>query len=59
MSLQFTLASIFEIILVLSVIWGVFNEDKLIAFEKRIACNLKRRKLRVVKTDIRPNYETN
>ena len=50
MSLSFTLTSIFEILLVVAVFWGIFHEDKLIAFEKRLIAVIKRRKLRVVKS---------
>ena len=49
MSLSFTLSSIFEILLVVAVFWGIFHEDKLIAFEKRLIAVIKRRKLKVVK----------
>ena len=50
MSLSFALSSIFEILLVAAVFWGIFHEDKLIAFEKRLIAVIKRRKLRVVKS---------
>ena len=50
MSVSFTLTTIFEILLVAAVFWGIFNEDKLIAFEKRLIAVIKRRKLRVVKS---------
>ena len=59
MSLQFTLSSIFELFLAAAVIWGVFNEDKLISFEKRIISNIKRRRLRVVKPANSPTFEIN
>lgn len=44
------LRTLFELILVAFVIWCIFHEDKLIAFEKRILCAVKRRRLKVVKT---------
>lgn len=50
MSVSFILSTIFEILLVIGVFWGAFNEDKLIAFEKRILATIKRRRLRVVKS---------
>ena len=56
MSLSFTLSTIFEILLVAAVIWGVFHEDKLIAFEKRLMATIRRRRLRVVKATTARNY---
>lgn len=49
MSALHILQSIFEIALVVFVVWAVFHEDTLIKFEKRIASALRRRKLKVVK----------
>lgn len=49
MTFLLTLQTIFEIALVVAVFWGIFNEHKLIAFEKRIISAIKRRRLRVVK----------
>ncbi len=43
------LRTVFEIVLVGFVFWSVFNEDKFIAFEKRIASYIRRRRLKVVK----------
>ena len=51
MSALFVLQSIFELFLVSFVFWGIFNEGKLVAFEKRIACNIRRRKLKIAKTN--------
>ncbi len=42
--------TVFEFLLVALVIWAVFNENKLIAFERRIAASVRRRRLRVVKS---------
>ncbi len=50
MSFSFMFTTTFEILLVAAVIWGVFHEDRLIAFEKRLIANIKRRRLRVVKS---------
>lgn len=50
MTTLFTLQTIFEIILVAAVIWGAFNEEKLARFEKRIISNIRRRRLKVIKT---------
>ena len=46
------LRTVFEIILVALVFWAVFNEGKLIAFERRVLTYFRRRRLRVVKTAV-------
>lgn len=43
------IATIFEILFAVALIWGIFHEDSLIAFEKAVVANIRRRKLRVVK----------
>lgn len=50
MTTLFTLQTIFELFLVVAVIWGIFNEDKLASFEKRFVASIKRRRLKVIKT---------
>lgn len=50
MTLSFTLSTIFEILLITAVAWAIFNENKLIAFEKNLLALIKRRRLKVVKT---------
>lgn len=47
--MTFALTTLFELGLVVAVFWGIFHEDSLIAFEKRIKANLRRRRLKVVK----------
>lgn len=42
--------TLFEIILVAFVIWAIFNEDKFIAFEKRLLSSIRRRRLKVLKS---------
>lgn len=49
--LEFGLKTIFEAGLVIAVVWGIFHEDKLIALEKRLFAAIRRRRLRVVKSD--------
>ena len=49
MSFLHSLQTIFEIVMVIAVLWCLFNEDKLIAFERRIFAAIRRRRLRVVK----------
>lgn len=51
MNLAFGLQTLFEVILVVALVWGIFHEDKLIAFEKRLISNIRRRRLRVVRTE--------
>lgn len=51
MTFLFTLQTIFELFLIVAVFWGIFNEHKLIAFEKRIISAIRRRRLRVVKSN--------
>ena len=48
--MEFALQTIFEFILVVAVFWSIFNEDKLIRFEKKIISNIRRKKLKVIKT---------
>ena len=48
--MTFVLSTIFELGLVIAVFWGVFHEDTLISFEKRIKAYFKRRRLKVVKS---------
>jgi len=50
MTFLFTLQTIFELFLIVAVFWGIFNEHKLIAFEKRIISAVRRRRLRVIKS---------
>lgn len=43
------LRTVFEIVMFAAVLWGIFHEDRLVAFEKRIAFFVRRRRLKVVK----------
>lgn len=52
MGLAFSLQTIFEFFLFAAVIWGIFNENKLVAFERRLAAVIRRRRFRVVSSDI-------
>ncbi len=49
MNLSMLLRTLFEIAMFAAVLWGIFHEDRLVAFEKRIICYIRRRRLRVVK----------
>ncbi len=48
MTFAMLLRTFFEILLFAAVIWGIFHEDRLAAFEKHILCAIKRRRLKVV-----------
>lgn len=48
MSLAYLIQSIFETVAVAFVIWGLFHEDKMVAFENRIFSNIKRKQLKLV-----------
>lgn len=49
MNLSMLLRTFFELVMFAAVIWGIFHEDRLVAFEKRIACLVRRRRLKLVK----------
>lgn len=43
---MFVLQTIFEIVLVGFVLWGIFNEDKFVRFEERLVAKLRNKKER-------------
>ena len=43
------LRTLFEIVLVITVVWGLFHEDKFVAFERRIIAKLRRRGFKVIR----------
>lgn len=47
MTFAMLLRTIFEILMFAAVVWCIFHEDRLAAFERRVFCAVKRRKLRV------------
>lgn len=47
--MTFALTTLFELSLVVAVFWGIFHEDSLICFEKKIKSYFRRRRLRVVR----------
>lgn len=49
MTFSFALSTFFEFLMVVAVVWCIFNESKLIVFEKRIISLIRRRRLKVVK----------
>lgn len=46
-----TLITLFEVALVAVTLWALFHEDVLVAFEERIISRIRRRKLKVIRTD--------
>ncbi len=42
--------TVLEVLAIGFIIWGYFNEDKLVSFERKIKAHIKRRKLRVKST---------
>lgn len=51
MTLLMTLQTILEIAAVGFFIWGIFNEKKLVRFEERIASAVRRKALKVTRSD--------
>ncbi len=49
MSAIHTLQTVFELAVIIFIVWGFFNEDKLISFEKRLLSSLRRRRIKVIK----------
>lgn len=45
------LRTLFEIIMVIALVWCIFHEDRLVAFEKRLFAAMRRKRLRVVKVE--------
>ncbi|MBO5211342.1 MAG: hypothetical protein J6B80_05370 [Clostridia bacterium] len=45
------LNTIFEFLLVGGLVWGIFNEQRLIAFERKIKAYFRRKSFKVVKSD--------
>ena len=51
------LLTIFEIAMVTFVIWGVFHEDRFVAFEERLAARFRRRRIKIIKgSNVRKSY---
>ena len=59
MSFSGVLSTVFEFLLVSFTIWAIFHEDLFIRLEEKIACNFKRKKLRVVAREVSPNSTYN
>jgi len=50
MNLASVLRTVFEIVLVGFTVWAVFNEDRFIMFEEKIMCNIRRKKMKTVRS---------
>ena len=48
MTFLFTVQTILEVLAVGFVIWGFFNEQKLVRFEERLVCAIRRKSLKIV-----------
>ncbi len=44
----YIIQTIFEVAVVAFIVWGVFNEQKLVDFEEKVKANRRRRKLRLI-----------
>lgn len=51
MTFSQSIITIFEILMVVLVMWCIFHEDRLVAFEEKVLCYFKRKQLRVVKSE--------
>lgn len=55
MTFLFALQTVLEVLAVGFVIWGIFNEDKLVSFEENIKCYFRRKNFKVVDNNNRYN----
>ena len=51
MTFMQTITTIFEILMALGLFWCIFHEDRLIAFERKLFANIRRRRLKVIRSD--------
>jgi len=49
MGIASIIRTVFEVLLVGFTFWAVFNEHKFIAFEEKLLCGLRRKKMKTVK----------
>ncbi len=50
------LRTLLEIAMVVGLVWGIFNEDRLVAFEEKLLASLRRKRLRVAKHTRRRSF---
>ena len=50
------LRTLFEIFMVVGLVWCIFHEDRLVAFEERVVALFRRKRLRVAKQRRRTSY---
>lgn len=46
-----TIKTLLEIAVAAFIIWGIFNEKRLVAFERKILSHFRRKRLRVIKSN--------
>lgn len=56
MTFSGALITIFEILMVVAVVWCIFHEDRLVAFEEKLLSRFRRKRLRVVKVEKLRNF---
>lgn len=44
------LSTVFEFLLVGALVWGIFNEHRLVAFERKIKAHFRRKAFKVIKS---------
>ncbi len=57
MTFSQALITILEISAVVAVVWCIFHEDRLVAFEEKLFCTLRRKRLHIAKAKTK-NYRT-
>ena len=57
MAVIYTLETLIEIIAVSFVVWGLFHEDRFVAFENRLFSNIRRKKLKVINSTSKTRSE--
>ncbi len=50
------LRTLVEILIVIALVWCIFHEDRLVAFEQRLLSAIRRKRLRVVKAERARQY---
>ncbi len=54
MNLADILRSLFEVCLVVFTFWGILHEDRFIAFEEKLFCRIRRKRIRISETHKSP-----
>lgn len=48
MTFLFTIQTILEVLAVSFFVWGIFNEKKLVRFEERVICAIRRKGFKII-----------